>query len=73
MKKAMKVEKAIEKGVVSGYTAIENGVVSGYKAIENGVVSGYKKIESKFVDTFLSDRDKKDEVIPSENENNQNT
>ena len=61
MKKAMKVEKAIEKGVVSGY-----------KAIENGVVSGYKKIESKFVDTFLSDRDK-DEVIPSENENNQNT
>ena len=61
MKKAMKVEKAIEKGVVSGYNAIENGVVS-----------GYKKIESKFVDTFLSDDDKKDAVIPGENENNQN-
>ena len=73
MKKAMKVEKAIEKGVVSGYNAIENGVVSGYKAIENGVVSGYKKIESRFVDTFLSDGDNQDEATPGENENNQNT
>ena len=73
MKKVMKIEKAIEKGVVSGYKAIENGVVSGYKAIENCVVSGYKKIESKFVDTFLSDDDTKDEVIPGETENNQNT
>ena len=62
MKKAMKVEKAIEKGVVSGYNAIENGVVS-----------GYKKIESKFVDTFLSDGDNNDKATPGENENKQNT
>jgi hypothetical protein len=39
---------------------IENAVVSGYKAIEDGVVAGYKKIEDKFVETFLSDKSKKE-------------
>lgn len=55
MSKLMKVEKKIEKGVVSGYKAVEKGVLCGYLAVEEGFVSGYKKIEDKFVDAFLSE------------------
>lgn len=63
MNKFMKVNKKIEKAVLSGYKAIEDGVVSGYKAIENGAVSNYKKIENKFVESFLTPDD---DGVPNE-------
>ena len=47
----MKVNKEIEKAVVTGYQAIEDGVVGGYKAIENGVVEGFKGVVGAFMPT----------------------
>lgn len=52
--KLVKVNKKIEKEVVSGYKKIEDGVVGGYKKMEEGVVGGFNKMTDKFVDNYLT-------------------
>ncbi|MEM5767476.1 MAG: hypothetical protein AAGU32_04210, partial [Bacillota bacterium] len=63
MNKFMKVNKKIEKAVVSGYKAIEEGVVGTYQKVEDGVVSSYRKIEDKFVEAFLTPDDADQEKV----------
>lgn len=72
MNKFMKVNKKIEKAVVSGYKAIEDGVVGTYQKVDDSVVGSYKKIEDKFVEAFLipddADQEKADTGTSDQND-----